>query len=431
MESLVTSLARIRSAWQGLSFGATNGLLYLLSALFAGSLGLYSSEAAQWHWGFLSVIPYLAAGIVSLLALRKTTSARPHVVLALLLFVGSVAAPLTLEAQWRHLTPQSGWAQPEVDVIERSGGDVYHGTSPYEAYMLHGGLHGRVVGVPEYESFFPYFPLMSVFGLPRAIDHRATGLTDARIVMSSVSLLLLLLSLRWMRASMRMKIRVAQFIAILPTGALFLSTGGDDMPVLALSLLGLVCWQRRWLIRGSLAMATGAALKLTAWPLVFVSLWAIYRRSGVRKLLLSLGNIAGVFLFTVAPFAWQNPRAFLENVAAFPLGLSGVASPAASPLPGHLITSAFPVMKHILPIFILVLGGVVLSRHRRRHPIVTMADVLRITAISVLTIVCFASATRIGYVIYPVNVWLWSYVFTGELYEAGALVETQSPRHFA
>jgi hypothetical protein len=31
---------------------------------------------------------------------------------------------------------------------------------------------------------------------------------------------------------------VAQVLLALPTGALFLSTGGDDMPILALMLLG-------------------------------------------------------------------------------------------------------------------------------------------------------------------------------------------------
>ena len=52
----------------------------------------------------------------------------------------------------------------------------------------------------------------------------------------------------------------------------------------------------------------------------------------------------------VVPFALRGPWAFFDNVVLFPLGLSGVTSPAASPLPGHLIVSAFPFLHRALPV---------------------------------------------------------------------------------
>ena len=52
----------------------------------------------------------------------------------------------------------------------------------------------------------------------------------------------------------------------------------------------------------------------------------------------------------VVPFALRGPWAFFDNVVLFPLGLSGVSSPAASPLPGHLLVTAFPFLHRALPL---------------------------------------------------------------------------------
>ena len=65
----------------------------------------------------------------------------------------------------------------------------------------------------------------------------------------------------------RQKIRVAQVLIALPTGALFLSTGGDDMPILALSLLGVAALQRRQTNLAGISLGLAAAMKLTAWPM--------------------------------------------------------------------------------------------------------------------------------------------------------------------
>jgi len=46
--------------------------------------------------------------------------------------------------------------------------------------MHDGHLVNEIPGKPAYESFFPYFPLMSIFGLPTALTHKGKGLTDPR-----------------------------------------------------------------------------------------------------------------------------------------------------------------------------------------------------------------------------------------------------------
>ena len=128
-------------------------------------------------------------------------------------------------------------------MIERSGFDLSKGIDPYRTYYHDGRVVDAIKGIPSFESFFPYFPLMGVFGLPSAVTHKDKGLTDARIVMSLMTLIVSGVALGMLEATRRRKLRVAQILLALPTGALFLATGGDDMPILALSLLGVAALQ--------------------------------------------------------------------------------------------------------------------------------------------------------------------------------------------
>ena len=52
--------------------------------------------------------------------------------------------------------------------------------------------------------------------------------------------------------------------------------------------------------------------------------------------------VAVLVVPVVFPVALHNPSAFIDNVVRFPLGLAGVASPAASALPGHILVSLVP-----------------------------------------------------------------------------------------
>ena len=67
------------------------------------------------------------------------------------------------------------------------------------------------------------------------------------------------------------RFRAFQVLTVLPTAALPLATGGDDMPVVALMLLGLVALQRRRPVLAGLALGAASSLKFTAWPLVVLA----------------------------------------------------------------------------------------------------------------------------------------------------------------
>ncbi len=396
---------------------ASDGVLYGTSALFATLLALTSTQAAQWHWGYLAAGPYAAVGFVAVLAARRSHrlseagQRRLRVALLGLVVLGAVAIPLGLEARWRHLDHGAGFAQPEVSVIERSATYVSRGLDPYRSYIHNGHLVNAVPGVPAYQSFFPYLPLMSVFGLPSAATHRAE-LTDARIIMSLMTLLAAAVALAMLRATHERKVRVAQVLLALPTGALFLATGGDDMPILALLLLGVVALQRRrtWLAGASLGVA--AAMKFTAWPVALGALLVAVDSTGRRRWMRVAILVAAIVALTSVPFAVRAPAAFVANVVAFPLGIAGVHSPAASPLPGHILTTLWSPLGHLIePITLVVLGYLGLGYVRRHWPI-DLPALLRVIAVGATVVILAASATRVGYVIYPLNFALWSWAVT-------------------
>ena len=413
------SIARTRCwSWWTLQSGLrSDAWLYGASALFALVLGWTSGQAAQWQWGYLAFGPYatvaVAALVASRLRLRRELVAR--LVLLAVVLVGAFAVPLALEARWRQ-------AQPEVSVISRAGTDISKGINPYVSYVRHGHLVNAVPGVPAYQSFFPYFPLMGVFGLPSADTHQSKELTDARIVMSLLTMLASGVALVLMSASREKKIRLAQVLVALPTGALFLATGGDDMPILALLLLGVVGLQRRQNNLAGISIGLAAAMKLTAWPLAVGALLVAYGekdRSAWRRI---AGWCAAIVLVTVAPFAIRAPWAFFSNVFEFPLGLAGVASPAASALPWHILTTIWSPAGHILTPLTLLVGGYFAVKYVRGHWPLDLSTMLKVLSVSFAVMMCAASATRIGYLIYPLNFAMWAWALQSAPVEVPVLV---------
>ena len=373
--------------------------------MFALGLGWTSRAPAQWHWGYLAAAPYGALALVAWMLSRHTLTRAltTRLVLLGIVVLGAVVMPLALEAKWRQ-------SQPEVGVIVRSATNLIQGKDPYRTYVRGGRLVGAVKGIPAYESFFPYFPLMSVFGLPSAEAHQRARLTDARIVMTLMTLLVSGLALSLLRVSRATKIRVAQVMVALPTGALFLATGGDDMPILALMLLGVVGLQRRSNYIAGVSLGLGAAMKLTAWPLALGALLVAHTSDGRRAWRKVLATMALIVVVSIAPFALHAPWAFTSNVLAFPLGLAGVASPAASPLPGHLLTTLWAPLGHVLAPLTLLVGGYFLAHYARRHWPLSLPQLLGMLSAAFGVMILVASATRIGYVIYPINLALWSWV---------------------
>jgi hypothetical protein len=98
----------------------------------------------------------------------------------------------------------------------------------------------------------------------------------------------------------------------------------------------------------------------------------------------------------------------MSNVFAFPLGLAGIKSPAASALPGHLLTTWEPALGHVLAPLAFLIGGYFAAKYMRQRWPLTLSQLLALLSVVFAVAMCVATATRVGYVIYPLNFALWS-----------------------
>jgi hypothetical protein len=409
-----------------------DAIVYGVSAVFAVITIVASNLALYRQWAELAIGPFIfgavSSAILAMVLKRRSRRNRRdgavpfsdrrtrgqwigRIAIAVCVFAGATAIPLGLEIVWRSNGDPGSHYQPEVGTIERAGQAVVKGKDPYPAVT---NSHGKVIhhlpGQSAVNSFTPYLPLMTVFGMPSEKKHHIV-LTDARIFFTLATLLVAGTALWLCPADRRRKMRALQVIAILPTAALPLATGGDDMPVVAFLLLAMVLAQRRQPFASGLVLGIVSAMKFTAWPLAALALFAARNRKGDRRPLTMFLGMLVVAGPVVVPFALSGPWAFFDNVVLFPLGLSGVNSPAASPLPGHLLVSAFPFLHRILPLAVGLVGGVLLAWYLYRRPPRTAAQVCKVGGVVMGVITLLAPATRIGYLLYPINFFVWSYLF--------------------
>jgi hypothetical protein len=437
---LLGVLSRLSPEWR-------DALVYGASALFAGVTGLVVGIPLYRQWGQLAVFPYVAAaGLMAVVAwrvapaVRSTTDgggqgdgpaptspevgpARPgrrpgrslRVVALLLVLLGATVVPLALEVIWASEGNPSAHVQPEVLVVERAGVRAAHGDDPYRVVDRNGHILIHQTAEPVYELYYPYLPGMVIFGFSSGTSVSGSSvthhrLTDARIQFLVFTILVTLLALSRLRPRTDARFRAFQVLTVLPTAALPLATGGDDMPVVALMLLGLVALQRRRPVLAGLALGAASSLKFTAWPLVVLALWAVrdlHRRRALGRYLI---GVAAVVVPVVVPVALRNPSAFVDNVIRFPLGLAGVSSPAASALPGHVLVSAFPGAHRAYVVVVGILGVAALAVYLRRRPPGDPAQVASLTGWVMLIAILLAPATRVGYVLYPINLFVWAWM---------------------
>ena len=406
------TLGALRDRRPNLSPTALDGLLFAGSAVFAVSLWSASDLSPHRDWGRDSFAAYAACAVAAFVLARlgPRRVLRARVVLTATCFVLVALVPMSLMIRARHDSRGELHVLPEVAVIERAGNRLANGQDPYVAEVIGHRLVGQVPGVPRYEAFFPYFSAMTVFGLPSTVSWLGP-LGDGRVWMALVTLGLLFVGLWLARAPPDRALRAAQVLCVLPTGALFFAGGGDDLPILAISLVALAAILRRRPLAAGVVFGLAMAMKLTVWPLAALSLFVVRDASGRRVPGRVAATMAAIVTVFVVPFAIWNPRTFVVNTIAFPLGLSSVNSPAASPLPGHVIASLVPGAHRALLIVLGILGSPLLVwwlRHRRP---IDVADVCRLTAVIAIIVMCLAPATRIGYLVYPVNLLVWSWLF--------------------
>jgi len=108
-----------------------------------------------------------------------------------------------------------------------------------------------------------------------------------------------------------------------------------------------------------------------------------------------------------------GPAAFVENVILFPLGLTAVKSPAASPLLGEVLVRAFPDHRKLIVAVLVLCALALVAYGLRRFTPRTPAQVVRFTAWAMLLATLLAPATRFGYLMYPANLFVSAYLLDG------------------
>jgi 4-amino-4-deoxy-L-arabinose transferase-like glycosyltransferase len=358
---------------------------FLVCAGFAGFVALFSTNDLHRLWGLVAVCAYGAAA-TAVLAWRSR-----GIDLALMLSVcGALITPLF----WNAATGQK---QPEVAVIARAAKQLVHDHSPYASPASLATVH-------DPNAYNPYLPVMSLFGIPRAL-FGSHVITDPRVWFGIAFLVIFWLALR--AAGARNAVRWTLFIGASPVIAFELAVGGTDVPILALLCLGFaLLWQRPRFALAGIALGLASAAKATAWPAVIVAAVMIGSRDGRRPALVFLGSALAACAAIVAPVAIVWPSALVDNTILFPLGLAGIKSAAASPLPGHMIADTGHT-GHLIAVGLLVLTGAVIAASLVVRPPKTVPSAVWRLAIGLALMFLLAPATRFGYFIYPASLVLW------------------------
>jgi Glycosyltransferase family 87 len=363
-------------------------------AIYATALAVDTGHADR-TWAIWAAVGYGVTTLVLWLTRHKNV---PVIVPLLMALVGALAAPLIWLAT--RVAPT-----PEVRVISQSAVLLLqHGTP----YLPPGQLD-------TWLSYNPYMPVMAVFGLPKALG--ATGLlADPRVWLTVVSIALI-----WAAFTIAAPHRHCEdcrgnvmlstvFIAASPVIAFPLAVGITDPPVIALMFLTLALIARpSGLIRAAAALGVACAMKATAWPAVPVFTAMLAARDGVKRawrFAAATIAIAVVLAVVTAPAGLAEPYSFLQNTVLFPLGLTKYKTPAASPLPGHLLADT-GMAGHWAAVGLLVAAGVgFVVWLIVRPPRDARAAAWRL-AIGLAVMFTLAPATRWGYFVYPIGLIGW------------------------
>jgi hypothetical protein len=362
--------------------------LFGASAIFASLVAIFSSDQVHQLWGAMAACGYGLA-VAAVLGWRKR-----GVDLALgLSFFGALVLPLGWMAA-------KALEQPEVAVVARSAWTLIHQGSPYAGAASLATTH-------DPNAYNPYLPVMTLFGLPRAVIGGGV-LTDPRIWFGLVFILVFWLALR--DGGARHPGRWAMLIAASPVIAFELAVGGTDVPMVAFLCLGFaLLWGApgrtcRPVLAG-LALGVAASMKATAWPAVAVAVALLAVRDGKRAVRAFILTVLAVMAVCIGPFL-AHPRSLVDNTIKFPLGLASVTSQASSPLPGHVIagTGAFG---HGVVVAALVLAGLTIAAWLVVWPPRTVPRAVALLALAMTLMFALAPSTRFGYFIYPATLAIW------------------------
>jgi hypothetical protein len=395
--------------------------LYGVSAVFAAITALTSTLLPHRAWGTIAAVGYaVAAGavVVQLLhnigrerrrgtrcrgqaaGIERSNAAgtRERVLIMGFAWVATALLPMVVQAVQRA-GGRTDRAQEEVVVVEHGGQRLLDHGTPYLS-------SDAIAALPPGEQligYLPYQPGMALFGLPRAVVGDVWW-TDSRIWFALVTIAALGLAAKQLHGGTAL-LRAMQFATAIPLCALTLSTGGDDIPVLALCLLALaLCATRRYGAAG-IAVGLAAALKLFAWPVAAVLL--IHGlTAGRRPAARFAAGAVGLPALALLPAILVDSTALVDNVLRFPLGEGVVTSPAQSPFPGYLIAEHLPGGRAIAAA-LLAAAGLAIAVWLARRPPRTAAVSATIIGYGLLAAILLMPSTRFGYLLYPVAFLAW------------------------
>lgn len=381
---------------------------------------MFSGPGHDRIWAVWAVAGYTAALLVSR---RRGTDHAGRVGALAASVAGALAGPLIWLAGRAPPTP-------DVRVVARSA----------VLLLQHGTPYLPVSHLASPIAYDPYLPGMTAFGLPGAFDLDGVA-GDPRIWLCLVSCLLFVLAC-WV-AGRPDAAYWGVFAVASPVVAFPLAVGVTDPPVIALICLALALISRvparqaggagpavGWPVwPAAVTLGVAGALKATAWPALPVLAAMLAVRDGARTAVRFAATAAAAALglsVLLAPAAVAHPGAMVQNTVLFPLGLTQVKTPAASPLPGHLLATLGPAGR-LAAISLLIAAGLAVAVSLLIRPPADPPAAARRLAITLTLLFTLSPATRFGYFSYPIALLGWlAVVRTGLPGEAGF----SGPAHF-
>ncbi len=256
-------------------------------------------------------------------------------------------------------------------------------------------------------AYDPYEPLMAAFGIPGAAG-LAGWAGNPRLWLTLAGTAGSYLAFRIPGARPRQAMVATAFAMASPVMSLQVAAGETDLPVLALLCAALALAARS---PGKAAVAAGiaCALKTAAWlavPVIAVLLAASRGAKDGWRFAGRAALTAVAAMLAAAPAALADPGAAVDNTVLFPLGLARHRTPAASPLPGHLLAAAGPAGKWAAVALLAAAALAFAWWLAARPPRTTRAAAVRL-AVALAALFTLAPATRWGYYAYPLGVLGW------------------------
>jgi hypothetical protein len=249
---------------------------------------------------------------------------------------------------------------------------------------------------------------MAVFGLPHALGLPSIA-GDTRLWLAAATIILFTLAFRI--AGRSDAFRYTLLVVASPVVAMPVALGITDPPVLAALCFALALLGRAGKPVWAAAFAIGVvcAMKATAWPALPVLAAMLAAREGMRtaaRFAAAALGTAVVLVIAFAPADLGRPSAMFQNTVLFPLGLTHVQTPAASPLPGHLLATLGSGGR-AAAIILLIAAGLAVAVSLYVRPPTDGPAAARRLAIGLILLFALSPATRFGYFAYPIGLYGW------------------------